>query len=357
MPDLMMNFQRPQQPDPQAAALGTMLGLIAQGLAGKHAQIRDNQRAAALAAQQAIIPGGGEDAARAYSQATGTPINPGTPATPDMTMPGNPAETYQQGQDRMVQGQGPLSQEQYQNLTPAQPDVTVPGTPAGEDTIGMGGKDYPLSEFPASATAQMRSADAKMLAALNAGTKPGGSVGTWVAVKDSMGETTGYINNKTLEVKSRAQVGGLDPNMGEAPITSASKSMMEIAPKVRTLATKLRSRIESLKKEIGPAAGRWSAFWSGKIGAENPEYNKIRVDAGLLSTALMRMHVGARGGEQIMEHFTKLVGLGQQSPENMKAAMDEILDYADSVEGGHIKENKDGKGESSKKSDPLGLGL
>jgi hypothetical protein len=47
----------------------------------------------------------------------------------------------------------------------------------------------------------------------------------------------------------------------------------------------------------------------------------------------MRMHVGARGGEQMMEHFRTLIDTSKQSPENLKAAIGEIVEYAKSVSG------------------------
>lgn len=67
---------------------------------------------------------------------------------------------------------------------------------------------------------------------------------------------------------------------------------------------------------------------AGKVGAPNPEFTKLRTDVGLLTTKLMRMHVGARGGELMMQHFQNLIDSGKQSPENMRAALDEIDQYA-----------------------------
>ena len=49
------------------------------------------------------------------------------------------------------------------------------------------------------------------------------------------------------------------------------------------------------------------------------------------------MHVGARGGEYIMKHFEDLIDQGKQDPDNLRAALQEIKTYAQSVE----KEGKD----------------
>ena len=70
---------------------------------------------------------------------------------------------------------------------------------------------------------------------------------------------------------------------------------------------------------------------AGRVGAPNPEFTKLRTDIGLLQTALMRMHVGARGGEQIMAHFADLIDSSKQDPQNLKAALDEIKAYAQEV--------------------------
>lgn len=89
--------------------------------------------------------------------------------------------------------------------------------------------------------------------------------------------------------------------------------------------------IDQQAASLGPAASRWSEFMAGKVGAPNPDFTKLRTDVALLQTALMRMHVGARGGEQMMEHFRDLIDVSKQSPENLKAALEEIREYANAV--------------------------
>jgi hypothetical protein len=64
---------------------------------------------------------------------------------------------------------------------------------------------------------------------------------------------------------------------------------------------------------------------------DDPAFTALRTNAALLQTALMRMHVGARGGELIMQHFKDLFDVGKQSAPNLKAALDEISHYADDV--------------------------
>src|SRR6185437_6886355 len=114
-------------------------------------------------------------------------------------------------------------------------------------------------------------------------------------------------------------------------LTNTTKTMVEAAPKVLALAERVNTMIDQQAAQLGPAAGRWSEFMAGKVGAPNPEFTKLRTDVGLLQTLLMRMHVGSRGGEYIMKHFQDLIDTGKQSPENLKAAIGEITTYANDV--------------------------
>ena len=125
-------------------------------------------------------------------------------------------------------------------------------------------------------------------------------------------------------------------NEHQKALTAATKSMVEAAPGVLSLSARVRQLVQQQKDSLGPAASRWSEFMAGKVGAPNPEFTKLRTDVGLLTTKLMRMHVGARGGEQMMQHFNDLINVGKQSPENMLAALDEIDQYAKdtAAEGG-----------------------
>lgn len=139
----------------------------------------------------------------------------------------------------------------------------------------------------------------------------------------------------------------IGPKMREKgdSLSAATKTMVEASPHVLQLSQKLRQEIESQKAALGPAASRWSEYMSGKVGAPNADFTKLRTDAGLLQTLLMRMHVGARGGEHMMDHFKGLMDTGKQSPENLMAALDEVDSYAHDVAGsesaGKIKKHED----------------
>jgi hypothetical protein len=119
--------------------------------------------------------------------------------------------------------------------------------------------------------------------------------------------------------------------LSQENLTTTTRTMIEAAPKVRWFVDQIKAQIPSVKAQLGPAAGRWSEFWAGKLGATRPEYVKLRANIGLLQTLLMRMHVGARGGVEIMTHFKDLFDQGKFSAENMDAALDAVGAYADEV--------------------------
>ena len=113
--------------------------------------------------------------------------------------------------------------------------------------------------------------------------------------------------------------------------TAATRTMSEAAPKVVSMVDRVAALVDKQAKDLGPMASRWQEFMAGKVGAPNPEFTKLRTDVGLLQTMLMRMHVGARGGQEMMKHFQDLIDTSKQSPQNLKAALGEIKEYANEV--------------------------
>jgi hypothetical protein len=132
--------------------------------------------------------------------------------------------------------------------------------------------------------------------------------------------------------------------------TVTTKTMAEAAPKVINFVNRIRPLVQKEASGLGPLAGRWSNFWAGTVGSPDPTYTELKTNIGLLSTLLMRMHVGARGGEKIMEHFKAMIDSGRQSPENLLASLKAIEDYANDIK---MKPKEEGKRINSK--DRLGI--
>lgn len=121
------------------------------------------------------------------------------------------------------------------------------------------------------------------------------------------------------------------PKGAAGQLTSATRAMLEIAPTVKYFVDTIRKEIAENEAGLGPVASRWREFKAGKIGFADPSFIGLRTDVGLLQTALMRMHVGARGGEYIMKHFQDLINSSTQSPENLLGALTQIDKYADQL--------------------------
>jgi hypothetical protein len=120
----------------------------------------------------------------------------------------------------------------------------------------------------------------------------------------------------------------------QGPATASTRTMREAAPHVLDFVNRITPLVQANQNNMGPIAGRWSDFWNGKVGAPDPSYNRLRVDDGLLTSLLQKMHVGSKGSDQMMQHFKDLLGLAHESPENYMAALDEIRQYATNIIGG-----------------------
>lgn len=111
--------------------------------------------------------------------------------------------------------------------------------------------------------------------------------------------------------------------------TNDIRVMQQSVPSVKQLIKQSKDALE--KTLTGPLAGRWKKAWSSKIGASDPNFRTLQTDINLLQTRLMKMHVGARGGEYIMKHFEEILTAGKDTPDNLKAALDEIENYSNEV--------------------------
>lgn len=162
---------------------------------------------------------------------------------------------------------------------------------------------------------------------------------------------------------SSEQVRGKSLLYREQIPTNDIKVMQQSVPSVKQLSRQVLAAIDSSVESLGPMASRWRDAWSGKIGASDPEFRKLTTAVNLLQTRLMKMHVGARGGEYIMKHFQEIIDAGKDSPENLKAAIEEIIAYADEV-GMTLDQQRIGAGmepsipqvsASGELDDPLGI--
>lgn len=146
----------------------------------------------------------------------------------------------------------------------------------------------------------------------------------------SMNKDNGKFYDSSNNQLSTKDVQDLGLTYNENKPTETTKTMQQMAPKVLDLISDARTLIP--KVALGPAAGRYADIMTNKVGAPDADYKKLSTTIGLLETSLMRMHVGARGGVKLMDHFHAMMDVGRQSPENLQASLDAIEEYARSVE-------------------------
>ena len=163
-----------------------------------------------------------------------------------------------------------------------------------------------------------------------------------VAAKRAHGEELAEQADKEARAQARQEK---IRTAREAALTSPTKTMIETAPKVKELANRVIELTNRQVAQLGPASGRWTEFMTGRVGAPNTEFARLRTDTSLLRTLLMRMHMGARGGVMLLGEFRDLIDSGKQSPDNLVAAAEEIGGYADDLikfgaEHGHAMTSK-----------------
>lgn len=154
------------------------------------------------------------------------------------------------------------------------------------------------------------------------------------------------------------QVKNLGLEAKEQATTSDIRTMQQSAPSVLGFVDKLQKDIADADQGLGPLASRWREFKAGKIGLEDTAFTGIRTNMELLKTRLMKMHVGSRGSDYMMDHFTKLLDYSKQSPENLQKSLQEIKDYAGEVKQSRIPNvYKKAVGDETPTSDSLPSGF
>ena len=103
--------------------------------------------------------------------------------------------------------------------------------------------------------------------------------------------------------------------------SAQSRSMSEMASSVLEQTPRLLSEIDQLRSKLGPGAGRWNELWVNKGGFNDPAFAGLDSDLDLYSSALVRTHFGARGGQQYREELRKQFREAQ-SPEDLKSRIE-----------------------------------
>jgi hypothetical protein len=134
------------------------------------------------------------------------------------------------------------------------------------------------------------------------------------------------------------QVAGSADELKAAGVTNAVKlpgtetqkvvvARQLIGPR-KGLFDRVNADIDALSKsgKLGVIQSRWGDFMAGKIGSE-PEFQALRTHMGLLSTALMQAHVGARGSKDMLQHFKELADYSISDEATLRKALQSEWEY------------------------------
>ena len=80
------------------------------------------------------------------------------------------------------------------------------------------------------------------------------------------------------------------------------------------------------KNKLGPVTSQWKDFWAGKLNTD-PDFQKLRTSMGLLDSALMNVHVGAKGSEGMLEKFQRLADYRVSDVPTLRAALGAEYNY------------------------------
>lgn len=118
--------------------------------------------------------------------------------------------------------------------------------------------------------------------------------------------------------------------------TGSVRSMGETAVTVLPHIEQLRQTIDEAAKAglLGPLRGRVSAFLAGRIGSTgDPKIDnllgRLKGQDSLMSSAMLRTHFGARGGQGLYGKFIDLLDTGKATPEMLNGVLDDFKNYAE----------------------------
>jgi hypothetical protein len=111
-------------------------------------------------------------------------------------------------------------------------------------------------------------------------------------------------------------------------LSAPTKTMIEAAPSVKYLSGRVKKALEMV--QAGPLASRFHELSTGEIGTDDPAWVHYRFQLGLLTSQLVKMHFGSRGGQMFLQEFQKQLNIAY-TPNDMRAALEDLDSYADEL--------------------------
>lgn len=125
------------------------------------------------------------------------------------------------------------------------------------------------------------------------------------AARSAMAQDVAHIRSAA----TGARLGQVEQRMKDMAITTL--------PQI----DKLMTQTQQVAGMLGPLAGRWNDFWTGKVGAPNPTFANYMDQMKFLESAITLAHSQGRVSNLIFAQFQQMFAAGYQSPENMMEAL------------------------------------
>lgn len=115
----------------------------------------------------------------------------------------------------------------------------------------------------------------------------------------------------------------------DTPLSTQSLNTGEMASTVSEHIPNVRNQIDSLEKskKLGPLGGRWSEFMAGTYGAGDADYQKLYSDISLIKSGLSKVHFGARGGQQALERFDKILSADKMDKATLVGGLNSVEEW------------------------------
>jgi hypothetical protein len=138
--------------------------------------------------------------------------------------------------------------------------------------------------------------------------------------RDTFGTLYGKDIPSSLVDASGNTLGWKSPAMP----TSNIKTQAQQAKDLTNIFDEVTDEIKQAQKDgkLGPVSGRLNEIMTGKVGADDPEFAKLRALGSLTASGMLKAHFGARGGQQMYGHFEDLFNTGKMTAGDLLGAMD-----------------------------------
>lgn len=113
--------------------------------------------------------------------------------------------------------------------------------------------------------------------------------------------------------------------------TSSIKTQAQQSQDLTKLFTGIRQEIDKAEAAgmLGPGPGRVNEIMTGRVGADNPEFAKLRVLMSMSASGALKAHFGARGATQIYDEFKNKLDAGKMTAGDLKGAMSGFQTFFD----------------------------